>query len=176
MPEALRVTLIVIGSLAGFWLLLLLVDVIFVVSYSTIFRKHKRGMSVILYTKFENMKRIYSVSKQSGVEIKPELFEVLGQIGEKDFDEPGSTIFTKSKNSLSYLKDEILFATNSHIDLKNNYEFVVSKNNIDQADYMYRSNVAMYNADVLGYNYWISFLPCRFIFKLLKFQKKEIIS
>ena len=176
MPEALRITLIVVGSVIGVWLLLLVVNIIFVESYSFIFKKHKKALTVILYTKLENMKKIFLVVNQSGLKIDNRLNSLLSDIGPKDFDEPGSKEFDKSKNTLSYLKDEIMFVTNQHPDLESDNEFIQAKNGINEADAMYRSNIVMYNADVLGYNYWIRFFPCAFVFKLLKFKKKQIIS
>ena len=176
MPEALEITLIVIGALIGLWLLLLLVNIIFVASYSRIFKKHKKAITVVLYTKLENMKKLFAIMKYSGINIDNRLVSLLSDISEKDFDDPASQAFDKSKNTLSYLKDEIMFVANQHPELNNNVDFVQAKNNILESDTIYRTNVTMYNADVLGYNYWISFIPCIFVFKMLKFKKKEIIS
>ena len=61
-----------------------------------------------------------------------------------------------------------MFVVNQHPDLTNDPEFVQVKNNIIESDSIYRNNVTMYNADVLGYNYWIRFFPCKFIFKLFR--------
>ena len=55
MPEALRITLIIIGAIAGTWVLLLITNLIFVGSYLTIFKKHKKAMVVVLFTKLENL-------------------------------------------------------------------------------------------------------------------------
>lgn len=176
MPEALKIVLIVIGSMIAVWLLLFILDLIFVGSYLTIFRKHKKAMVVVLYTKLENLKKIFSVMRQSGIDIDSKFIEMLNGISEKDFEEPGSKEYISANNTLSYLKDEVLFIANEKEDLNNSSEFALAKKNVLEADSLYRSNVIMYNADVLGYNYWIRFLPCRFIFKMFKAKKKEIIS
>ena len=70
MPEALRITLIVVGSILAVWLLFVIVDLIFVGSYSAIFKKHKKAMIVILYSKLENMKKIFSIVNHSGIKIE----------------------------------------------------------------------------------------------------------
>ena len=176
MPEALRITLIVLGSIVGTWLLLLIVNLIFVGSYLTIFKKHKKAMVVILYTKLENMKKLFSIVNQSGIKYDNRLTAILNDIDSRDFEEPASQASNRSNNSLSYLKDEIMFVVNQHPDLTNDPEFVQVKSNIIESDSIYRNNVTMYNADVLGYNYWIRFLPCRFVFKMFKVKKKQIIS
>ena len=174
--EPYEIVIIVIASIVGLWLLLFFVDLIFVLGFFRIFKKHKKAITVVLYTKLENMRKLFSVMKQSGIKIEDRLVKVLNEVNENDFADPSSAEFDKSKNALSYLKDEIMFLANQYPDLNSNIDFIQAKNNISESDLIYRNNVTMYNADVLGYNYWISFLPCRFVFKLLKFQKKEIIS
>lgn len=176
MPEALRISLIVVGAIIGTWLLLLIVNLIFVGSYLTIFKKHKKAMVVILYTKLENMKRLFAIINQSGINIDNRLVALLNDIHEQDFEDPASQACDKSKNTLSYLKDEIMFIANQNPELANDLDFIQAKNNVLDSDAIYRNNVTMYNADVLGYNYWIRFFPCAFVFKMFKVKKKEIIS
>lgn len=176
MSDSLRITLIVIGSVVGTWVLLLIVNLIFVGSYLTIFKKHKKAIVVILFTKLENMRKIFSIMHQSGIDIDNRLGALLADIHEEDFTEPGSPSYDRSKNSLSYLKDETMFIINQNPDLNTDPEFVLAKNNVIEADEIYRNNVTMYNADVLGYNYWIRFFPCAFVFKLFRVKKKQIIS
>ena len=122
------------------------------------------------------MRKLFSVMKQSGIKIDDRLVKVLNEVNENDFADPSSAEFDKSKNALSYLKDEIMFLANQNPDLNSNIDFIQAKNNISESDLIYRNNVTMYNADVLGYNYWISFVPCGFVFKLFKLKKKQIIS
>ena len=110
------------------------------------------------------------------MDIDPKLVEKLNSISEKDFEEPGSAQYINANNTLSYLKDEVMFVANEHSDLVSSNEFNQAKKNVVEADALYRNNVTMYNADVLGYNYWITFLPCRFVFKTFRLKKKELIS
>lgn len=174
--EPYEIVIIVIASIVGLWLLLFFVDLIFVLGFFRIFKKHKKAITVVLYTKLENMRKLFSVMKQSGIKIEDRLVKVLNEVNENDFADPSSAEFDKSKNALSYLKDEIMFLANQYPDLNSNIDFIQAKNNISESDLIYRNNVTMYNADVLGYNYWISFVPCGFVFKLFKLKKKQIIS
>ena len=174
--EPYEIVIIVVASIIGLWLLLFLVDLIFVLGFFRIFKKHKKAITVVLYTKLENMRKLFSVMKQSGIKIDDRLVKILNEVNENDFADPSSAEFDKSKNALSYLKDEIMFLANQYPDLNSNIDFIQAKNNISESDLIYRNNVTMYNADVLGYNYWISFVPCGFVFKLFKLKKKQIIS
>ena len=176
LPQWLIIVLIVVGSLIAIWILLLIVNLIFFGFFNSVFKKHKKAMTVILYSKLENMEKLFAILKQSGIKIDGRLTEMLSEINVEDFQEPNMDKFEKSKNTLSYLKDEIMFIANQNPDLNTNPDFVQAKNNVLESDAIYRSNVVMYNADVLGYNYWIRFLPCRFVFKMFRVKKKQIIS
>ena len=176
MPKEVAIPLIIVGSIFGLWLLLFIINMIFVGSYSTLFKKHKKGLSVILFNKLENLKKIMTSMKQSGVDVDNRYVVLANDIGENDFLEPGSKQYNKSRDVLSYLKDELLFVANKHPELNENPDFVQAKNYVIESDNLYRNNVLTYNADVLGYNYWIRFLPCRFIFLIFRVKKKEIIS
>ena len=171
-----RIILIAGLSVLGLWILLLAVNLIFVGSFSSIFKKHREALPVILYTKAENLRSLISILKQFGLEIDNRLIAILNDIGPNDFDNPGSEEFAKSVNTLSYLKDELLFLASHHPELADDPDFALVKQNLIDSDNHYRNTVTMYNADVLGYNYWIRFFPCRFVFLLFRVKKKEIIS
>ena len=176
MPKGLQITIYVLIGIAVVWVLLLILDVIFVSSFLTILKKHRHAMTVILNTKYENLKKVFNIMDQYGVEIDNKLLCNLNDINVSIFNDVDSKECEAVRGTLSYLKDEIMFIANQHEELNQEKDFLFAKNNVLEADVIYRSNVAMYNADILGYNYWISFFPCKFIFKLLKFKKKEIIS
>lgn len=170
------VVIIVISSIVGLWLLTLIVNLIFVSSFSSIFKKHKKAIPVILYTKCDSLKSIISILSQSGIDVDNRYVALVNDISFEDFVEPGSVQFEKSKNTLTYLKDELSTIASTHPELDGDSEYMQAKKNIVDSEALYRNTVMMYNADVLGYNYWISFLPCRFVFKLFKVKKKTPIS
>lgn len=169
------IILYIVLGLIALWVLLFVVDLIFVGSFFTIFKKHRGALSVILNTKLENIKKMHSLLRQFGIELDNNLLINLQDVHAEDLYNPESEGFEKARGILSYLKDELFFISSQHEELLEVKEFVFVKNNIIETDEKFRSNVSMYNADVLGYNYWISFWPCKFIFKLLKIKKKEII-
>lgn len=171
-----RIAIIVSVSIVGLWLLALIVNLIFVASFSSIFKKHKKAIPVILFTKYEGLKSIVNILQQSGVDVDNKIVALLGDISLNDFSEPGSQQFEKSRSVLSYINDELMFIASAHPDLNGDDEFLQAKRNISDSETLYRQTVMMYNADALGYNYWIRFLPCRFIFKLFRIKEKKTIS
>lgn len=170
------IILIVALSIVGVWLLALIVNLIFVASFSSIFKKHKEAIPVIVYTKYDNLKTIVSILKQSGVAVDNRCIALLNDLSNADFVEPGSNQFVRAKNTLSYLAEELFNAASQHPELEGDAEYMLAKRNILECDTQYRNTVMMYNADVLGYNYWVRFLPCRFVFLMFKVKLKETIS
>ena len=176
LPEAANITLTIITIIALVWVALLLFDLFFVFFFNTILKKHSKAMIVILNTKYENTKKLYEIIQSYQVPIDDKILQELNRINTSAFSKPDSKEGEEVRNILSYLKDEAMFIANKNKDLLNKADFQIARNNVLELDTQYRNDIAMYNADVLGYNYWISFLPCRFIFLIFKVQKKNIIS
>lgn len=97
-------------------------------------------------------------------------------IQRNDLNNPDTKESKNAQEKLTYILDELLFISRTENSLVSNDEFQLVKENIKQLDFQYRNTVAMYNADCLGYNYWISFWPTRWVWKMLKFEKKELIN
>ena len=176
LPLALNITLTVIIAIIALWVLFLITDLLFVLFFKTILKKHAKAMTVILNAKFENTKKLYDLFQAYEIPVEEKLLDVLKNIDTKDFDRQDTKEGTEARTMLSYLRDEATFITNRNKSLLDKPDFAIARNNVLELDTQYRSNIAMYNADVLGYNYWISFLPCRFVFKIFKVKKKEIIA
>ena len=80
-----------------------------------------------------------------------------------------------AREELSSLVDYFLSLCRDNKDIKNLDSFLLIENNLNELTTLYVNHVVMYNADVLGFNFWISFYPTRYIYKILKF-KKRILS
>ena len=174
--QPLNVTLTIIVVAAIIWVAFLIVDLLFVTFFSHILKKHSKGMTVVINAKYENIKKIYTLFVKYEVPVEEKIISILNGIDTKTFSKHDTLEAENTRNYLSYLKDEANFIANRNKDILEKPDFQIAKGYVNELDMQYRSNIAMYNADVLGYNYWISFLPCRFIFKMFKFKKKNIIA
>ena len=113
--------------------------------------------------------------ESSGLAIDNKYYALMNDINVNDFAHQDTKECEKARAILSYLRDEALALSNKSPELNENNEFVTTKRNILEQDKIYQQFIAMYNADVLGYNFWISFRPWRWLFKLLKTKRKDII-
>ena len=176
LPQGLNITLTILIGVAAAWVLFLIIDLLFVGFFHHILRKHTKGMTVVMNAKYDIIKKVYALFDKYGVEVDQKLKDALNNIDTSALSKHDTKEGEDVRNILSYLKDEANFAANRNKEILEKQDFQSTKTYINELDVQYRSNIAMYNADVLGYNYWISFLPCRFVLKIFRVKKKNIIA
>lgn len=155
--------------------LLLVLDLILVGTFRTILIRHNKAMNVILMTKYDNIKKVMNVLEESNFTIDPKMVTTLASIDPASFVQQDTPDCKKAREELTYLRSEIFYISRKNPSLEENEQFQIAKNNILEMDVVYRSTVAMYNADVLGYNYWIRFMPYRWLFLMFRIKTKNLI-
>ncbi len=176
LSQTLNIILTILVAVVALWVLFLFAAILFAAFFRTALKKHSKAMTVILNAKYENVKKVYMLFQQYEIHTDSKLLETLESIDPKCFEKQNTEEGTKARDLLSYLRDEATFIVNKNKQLLEYPDFVLARNNVLELDNQYRNSIALYNADVLGYNYWITFGPVRFIFKIFKAQKKEIIA
>lgn len=174
--EAWEITLLVIGIVFGTALLFIAVDVIFIFMFNRIFKKHNAALGLMLHVKYDNMKKLIDCLNKNKVDVPYRYIEVINRIQTESFMNQELPACLEARNDLTYLRNELVLLTNSTENLSKNLELKRAKDAIIEMDANYRTLVAMYNADVLGYNYWINFLPTKYIKYIFKLKEKQIIS
>ena len=81
-----------------------------------------------------------------------------------------------ARDLLTSLSEYFLYVARDNEKVSSDPDFFEIANNIDEQEKIYRQHLVLYNADVLGYNFWISFFLTRYIYKILKRKTKDIIS
>lgn len=171
-----EITILVVSIVLGLYLLLFIVDSIFVFAFRKIFNKHNMALGVILHTKYENIKKMVDILNKFSVNVPYKYIETLNSIDATCFRDQELPECIKARNDLAFLRNELVYMVTTIETLNKNNELIRAKESITELDSNYRSLVAMYNADVLGYNYWINFWPTRYVKFICKFKEKQIIS
>lgn len=170
-----NITISIVIWIFAAYVLLILVDFAFLFFFKRTLHKHSRALSIMLNSKFDNVKKLFEIMKKLGVKIDPKYDDIIDSIIVFDFDKQYTDECKTGREKLTYLRDEALFIARQQKNLEKNNEFITAKNNVLEMDKVYHTTLACYNADVLGYNYWLKFLPTRWIYKLFKFHKKDLI-
>ncbi|MCR4879419.1 MAG: hypothetical protein K5906_00465 [Bacilli bacterium] len=174
--EAWEITLLVIGITLAIMILFIITDVTFILSFRSIFKKHNAALGLMLHVKYDNTKKLIDCLNKNQVTVPYRYIEVVNRIKTESFSNQESSDCLQAREDLTYLRNELVLLTNSSENLAKNMELKRAKDAIVEMDANYRKLIAMYNADVLGYNYWINFLPTKYIKYIFKLKEKQIIS
>ena len=174
--EVWQIILIVLGVLLAIYLIIVLTDLMFVLSFHSLLRKHRVALNVLLQTKYDNIKVLSDLLKKYDSNYDPKYQEILDSIDIKHLSDLHTKESAKVRLQLVYLRDELMYIADKDENFGKNEEFKRAKQHIADLDQIYYAQVATYNADIIGYNYWIRFIPTRYIFNILKIKKKDLIS
>lgn len=156
------------------YLLLLIVDISFVCSFSSIMKHHANDLTVILTNKKDNFVKLVGILSAKGVKLDKSKLELLHNFDVKRIEKHDGEDAKKARDELTSIHEYLLLVcSQSDFEADSEYQQVLAY--INELEIVYRHHLMMYNADVLGYNFWISFFPTRYIYKILRFKPKENI-
>ena len=165
----------IVIALAILYLLVLIVGITFVWSFASIMSHHSHDLTVMLTNKRDNLIKLSSLLVSSGIKLDKKKSDALRNFDLKRIEKHDGEDAKNARDELTSLSDYLLGIASDNQSLLNEEEYQLITSNIYELDKVYRHHVMMYNADVLGYNFWINFLPTRFIFKILRFKRKDNI-
>lgn len=156
--------------------LVVIFDVTFVCSFRSILSHHDHDLFMILANKKDGCAKLATLLNNVGVKLNKKKVEALTSFDLKRVEHQNGEDAKSAREELASLCDYFLALCRDTKEIKSLDEFVLIENNLNELMSLYVSHVVMYNADILGYNFWISFYPTRFIYLILKFKSKNIIS
>ena len=162
-------------ALVGTYLVFVLLDVIFVISFSSILSQHDHDLSLILTNKKDNLDKLVALLNKHGVKLEKKKVEDLANFDLKAIEHQDGEEAKNARDLLTSLSEYFLYAARENEKVTNDPEFEEIANNIDEQEKIYRQHLVLYNADVLGYNFWIEFFPTAFIYIILRLKRKENI-
>ena len=158
------------------FLLIIIVDVTFVASFSSIMKHHAHDLTVILINKRDNLAKLVELLTSEGIKLDKKKVENIQNFDSKRLEIKDDEDSKAARKELTSLNDYFLsvYEQKNIKDEQGECQKIV--NNIYELEKVYRQHLMMYNADVLGYNFWIIFFPTRFIYIILRFKSKENIE
>ena len=162
-------------AIAILYLIVLIVGVTFVWSFASIMSHHNHDITVILTNRRDNLIKLVGLLSSSGIKTDKKKIDGLRNFDLKRIENQDGEDAKNARDELTSYQDYLLSVYNDNQSVVKEDDYQLVLNNIYELEKVYRHHVMMYNADVLGYNFWINFLPTRFIFKLLRFKRKDNI-
>ena len=161
--------------IAGLYLLCVILDIIFVVSFSSILARHDHDLFLILTNKKDNLDQLASLLNKNGVKLDKKMVEALEKFDLKIIEHQDGEEAKNARDKLTSISEYLLLTARENKKVADSDEFIELSANIDEIEKVYRQHTILYNADVLGYNFWITFVPTKYIYLILKKKKKDLI-
>ena len=169
------ILIFVLLILVALYLLLLLLNIVFVISFGNMMRRDNRGIRVSLSAKLDILRKAQEVILANGLKLTEKCTHDLKYLDSEDFLEAQKEEFTTSTDELAAVEKEISGILFSSRKLAKNDEVELIKSLLKDVNESLKTSVMAYNADVLGYNYWVRFTPCKFFFLMFKVKLKKTI-
>ena len=162
-------------AIAILYTLILIVSISFVWSFASIMSHHSHDITVILTNKRDNFIKLANLMNSSGIKLEKKQLDALNGFDLKRIEKQDGEDAKLAREELTSLGEYFLLMATANETSLNSEEYSHIMTNINELEKVYRQHLMMYNADVLGYNFWINFFPTRFIFKIFRLKKKDNI-
>ena len=138
-------------------------------------RHHANDLTVILTNKRDNLAKLADFLLSQGIKLDKKKVGKIQNFDTKRLEIKDDEDSKSARDELTSLSEYLLssYEQNEVKDEQGECQKII--NNIYELEKVYRQHLMMYNADVLGYNFWIAFFPTRYIYIILRFKNKENI-
>lgn len=173
--EMWQVILLILAGVVSLYILVGIVVFTFTLAFKYKVEKRQDSISLLVSQKYDMLMGIVEELENLKV-IVPE--SILHNIkGKRDIDFLAYSKIDRDHLLASYHQANYqikLIAEQNNVATKSEKYRLLSAS-FDEIDELYRSNIAIYNSDVTGYNYWVSFKGYRHLLRLFNLNKKEIL-
>ena len=171
-----HIILIVLGAVLFLFFLFELFALSLLTKHNERIEKRNHRMNMLLMQKYDILLLIAKIFKKYKLEIPSEFEEELSPKMDESLKKLTLTERLTVKAYLMKASQNLLYFAEANENVKNDTEFKILKKSLLEIDINHRKAIALYNADALGFNYWIHFPLFRPISFIMKFKDKEIVS
>ncbi len=171
------IALICLGVIACVYVILFIVNLIFVYLFLKRIKVHSNALTILLNQKYEILNILYNAILKNDVNLSNLIneYEQFKNIDIYSLNNLTNETCLKNRQLMAFLKQQLIFTVRNNSKLLKNDEINFFIKILNEIDDQFRIISASYNADVIGYNYWIRFAPYVYIFVFNEVDKKDII-
>lgn len=170
-----NIAIIVSISIVSLYLLLFITNLIFIGSFSSMMRRDNRGIRVSMSAKLDILKKFQDVFSEKKIKLSEETLHSLKYLDTEDFLQAQKEEFELAREELTSCESEIKRLIDENNKLIKIEEIDLLLSLLKDINESLKTLTMAYNADVLGYNYWVKFPPCRFLLFLFRYKQKKTI-
>lgn len=171
-----HIVIIALGALLFLFFIFELIGLSLLTKHNDRVEKRNHNMNILLMQKYDILILIAKIFKKYNLEIPSEFEEELSPKMDESLKKLTLTERLTVKAYLMKASQTLLYFAESNENVKNDTEFKILKKSLLEIDVNYRKAIALYNADALGFNYWIHFPLLRPVSFIMRFKDKEIVS
>lgn len=171
-----QIFLLIVAIIAAVYLLSTLIYFRVMKTFVRRINRRLDAIDVLLAQKYEVLRLVGKLFKKYKVVLPSEFEEDLAPHFDERLKEVTGTERTTIRSYLLKATQAVLFYGEQSKKLASDSEFIGLKKPLVEVDDDYRKAVANYNADVLGYNYWIQVFLWRWVARLARFHPKDVIA
>lgn len=175
LSQPLLITIIVLSIIFGVYLLIVLVNLLFIATFRHTMKKHNKALSVLYTSKLDQLIKMHQMLIDNGASFDQKVTTTIKQLSPENFADQNLEECKIAKDKLTYLQQEIMVKLPLFPALNESTEFTLINDLLVEIERNMRIYSIAYNSDVLGYNYWVRFMPCRYIFLIFRIKLKETI-
>jgi len=173
--EPYQIILLIFVFLAFAYVSLLLYVASNVREFSRRLKKKVRGLNVITSEQAELLLSLSRVYGNMGVGLG-EAAPLLEELEECDFESKNVEVVFSNVRKIKSASGRLAFIAQSNPALKEDQNYLSLVETLADLDRNHRQCVALYNADIAGFNYWINVPTTRWFVWILGFRKREAFN
>lgn len=174
-----QITLLVVGVLLGvvlaMYLLSLIIAYFALKKFAMRIETRKRSIDVLLSQKYDVLVLVARIFKKNHVQMPSDFEDELSPNMEGNLKKLTLTERMTIRSFLMKTTQTILYYAAQNPSISEDNEFLVLKRSLLEIDENYRKAITLYNADAVGYNYWIGMKVAYPLRKLGHFEEKQVI-
>lgn len=169
------IVILVIAGLFALWLLTLIVSSIFVKEFSRRLKNGSSAINMLLAERFEIMTSLIKLAKSHDINISKEDQKSISFLERiQDFQKLSKNDRDRRVLSFVHTAHNIIsvFDRSEMVNDERYTEKLIEFNDVEES---YRQKSAIYNADIIGFNYWVNVPTIKWLFKLFNLRNKDLI-
>ena len=170
-----KVLIAILCIVGGVYLLTFIINLVFVFSFKSMMKRDNNAMRVALSAKLDILIKCQEVFNKNEIKITEKTAHSLRYLDTEDFYDAQKEDFTNSTKEMELAEKEVSGILNSNRKLADNDEVALLKSLLKDVNESLKMLYMSYNADILGYNYWVRFPPCILWFLIFKVKLKKNI-
>ncbi|HBF68363.1 MAG TPA: hypothetical protein DDW20_03480 [Firmicutes bacterium] len=175
-PQWLIIVLIIIGIIVALWLILFLMCLSFAIVFKKKIKSISSTINMLMYQRYEIVQSLIAILKKHDIEISLSDKNSISML-ERVHDFQSLPKNDRDNRVLSFVHSShnILSLCESSSDVINDDEYVNKLVNFNDIEETYRQKSALYNSDVIGYNYWVNVKLVKSLLRIFRFNPKDLI-